>query len=120
MASIYKINKGVNKPIEFKGFKAQYITYLGIGLVILLLLFAMLYIMGINLYICILVVGGLGVGLFLTVFRLSLQYGEHGLLKRLARKYIPEYIRFRSRGLFLNLDSNLKNDKGRRRDGETH
>lgn len=120
MASIYKINKGINKPIEFKGFKAQYITYLGIGLVMLLLLFAALYIMGVNLYICILVVGGLDLGLFLTVFRLSLQYGEHGLLKRLARKYIPEYIRFRSRSLFLNLDSQLKYHKERRCNGKAN
>ena len=80
MASVYKINKGINKPIEFKGFKAQYIAYLAIGLVLLMILFALLYIVGINLYLCILVVGGLGTGLFMIVFRLSLQYGEHGLL----------------------------------------
>ena len=30
--SVYKINKGINKPIEFKGLKAQYIWYLGGGL----------------------------------------------------------------------------------------
>jgi len=28
MSSVYKINKGINKPIEFKGLKAQYIAYL--------------------------------------------------------------------------------------------
>ncbi|MBD0288989.1 MAG: DUF4133 domain-containing protein, partial [Flavisolibacter sp.] len=38
--SVYQINKGINKPIEFKGFKAQYIWYLGGGLVALLILFA--------------------------------------------------------------------------------
>jgi hypothetical protein len=32
MNSVYKINKGINKPIEFKGLKAQYIGYLGIGI----------------------------------------------------------------------------------------
>lgn len=32
--SVYQINKGINKPIEFKGLKAQYIWYLGGGLVI--------------------------------------------------------------------------------------
>ena len=38
--SVYQINKGINKPIEFKGLKAQYIWYLGGGLVALLILFA--------------------------------------------------------------------------------
>ncbi|MDB5129720.1 DUF4133 domain-containing protein, partial [Mucilaginibacter sp.] len=36
----YQINKGINRPIEFKGLKAQYIGYLGSGLVALLILFA--------------------------------------------------------------------------------
>ena len=60
--SVYKINKGINKPIEFKGLKAQYIWYLGGGLVILLILFAVLYIIGVNAFICvglIVVLGGI-------------------------------------------------------------
>ena len=45
-SSIYGINKGINKPIEFRGLKAQYIWYLAGGLVGLLVLFAILYISG--------------------------------------------------------------------------
>lgn len=51
--SIYHINKGINKPIEFKGLTAQYVTYPAIGLVVLLLVFAVMYIVGVNLFICI-------------------------------------------------------------------
>jgi hypothetical protein len=51
--SIYKINKGINKSIEFKGLKAQYIWYLGGGLVVLLILFAIMYIIGINAFFCV-------------------------------------------------------------------
>ena len=29
--SVYKVNKGINKPIEFRGLKAQYIWWLGGG-----------------------------------------------------------------------------------------
>ena len=36
--SVYSINKNSNKSIEFKGLKAQYIWYLGGGLVCLLIL----------------------------------------------------------------------------------
>lgn len=96
----YQINKGINKPIEFKGLKAQYIGYLGGGLVALLVLFAVLYLIGLAVYCCILVIGGLGSALFYKVFQLSHKYGEHGLMKRNARKYIPDHLKFRSRRLF--------------------
>jgi hypothetical protein len=42
--SVYRINKGINKPIEFKGLKAQYIGYLAAGLVLPLVMFAVMYI----------------------------------------------------------------------------
>jgi len=103
MGSVYQINKGINKPIEFKGLKAQYITYLAIGLVILLVLFAAMYIIGINLFICIAIIVVLGTALFMTVFRLSHKYGEFGLLKKAARRYIPVAIKSRSRRLFSSL-----------------
>ena len=97
---MYQINKGINRPIEFKGLKAQYIGYLGGGLVALLVLFAVLYLLGMAIYLCILIIAGLGSGLFYKVFELSHKYGEHGLMKRNARKYLPTYLKFRSRRLF--------------------
>jgi 4-hydroxybenzoate polyprenyltransferase len=96
----YQINKGINRPIEFKGLKAQYIAYLGGGLVTLLVLFAVLYLTGLAVYWCILVIAGLGSALFYQVFALSHRYGEHGLMKRNARKYLPTYLKFKSRRLF--------------------
>lgn len=97
---IYSINKGINKPIEFKGLKAQYIGYLGGGLVVLLILFAVLYLIGMAVYFCILVVACLGSLLFQQVFSLSHKYGQHGLMKRNARRYLPTYLKFKSRKLF--------------------
>lgn len=96
----YQINKGINRPIEFKGLKAQYIGYLGGGLVALLVLFAILYLTGLAVYWCILLIAGLGSALFYQVFALSHRYGEHGLMKRNARKYLPTYLKFKSRRLF--------------------
>lgn len=97
---IYNINKGINKPIEFKGLKAQYIGYLGGGLVVLLILFAILYLIGMAVYLCILIIGGLGSLLFQQVFSLSHKYGQHGLMKRNARRYLPAYLKFKSRKIF--------------------
>ena len=96
----YQINKGINRPIEFKGLKAQYIGYLGGGLVALLVLFAVLYLIGLAVYFCILIILCLGSGLFYKVFELSHKYGEHGLMKRNARKYLPTYLKFKTRRLF--------------------
>ena len=99
--SVYKINKGINKPIEFKGLKAQYIWYLGGGLVLLLILFVILYISGLSPFLCVGVIGILGALLFTWVYRISKQYGEHGMMKKLARKSLPSEIKSYSRRQFL-------------------
>lgn len=104
MATVYQINKGINKPIEFKGLKAQYIMYLGIGLVVLLLLFAIMYMLGVNLLICLMITGILGSALFLLTFRLSHEFGEHGLLKFLAKRKIPTFLKSSSRQPFIQLN----------------
>jgi len=103
MSSVYQINKGVGRAIEFKGLKAQYIGFLAGGLVGLLLLFALLYICGLNLFICLSLVFGLGFGLFVTVFRMSDRYGRYGLMKKMARRGIPACLVSRSRSLFRHL-----------------
>lgn len=103
MAIVYPINKGVSKPIVFKGLRAQYIAYLAVGLVALLLSFAVLYIAGLNLFIILPLIGVLGTALFMITFRLSQKFGEHGLMKFLAKKALPKYLRFTSRRIFTAL-----------------
>ena len=93
MSSVYQINKGINKPIEFKGLKAQYIWYLGGGLVSLLIVFAVLYICGVNPFICLAIIGVSGAMLFMYIYRLSRTYGEHGVMKKMARKGVPRSIK---------------------------
>ena len=101
--SVYKINKGINKPIEFRGLKAQYIAYLAGGLLALLVLFALLYICGVNTFICLGLVGVLGAALFLYTHHLSRRYGQHGMMKKVARKGIPQLLKARSRRIFVQL-----------------
>ena len=98
--SVYQINKGINKPIEFRGLKAQYIWYLGAGLVGLLIVFAVLYLLGLNTFICLGVIGIAGTGLFIYIYRLSNTYGEHGLMKKMARRSIPTLVKSNSRKVF--------------------
>jgi hypothetical protein len=101
--SVYNINKGINKPIEFKGLKAQYIGYLAGGLVVLLILFSILYIIGVNMFICLGIIISLGTVLFMFVYKISNQYGQYGLMKRAARRSIPSQVLCGSRRLFIQL-----------------
>jgi len=98
--SVYQINKGINKSIEFKGLKAQYIWYLGGGLMILLILFAALYIIGINSFVCIAIILIAGSGLIIKIYRLSNKFGEHGMMKTIAKRKVPDVIKLSSRRIF--------------------
>ncbi len=105
--SVYNINKGINKPIEFKGLKAQYIGYLGVGLVVLLVLFAILYIAGVNMFICVGLILILGTVLFVFVYQISNQYGQYGLMKKAAKRGIPSHLLCASRRPFVYLSNKL-------------
>ena len=91
--SVYEINKGINKPVEFRGLKAQYIWYLGGGLVTLLIVFAILFICGVNIFICLGLIVVLATFLFIYVYKLSREYGQYGLMKKIAKKAVPHTIK---------------------------
>lgn len=88
----YQINKGAGKPTEFKGLKSQYLFIFAGGLVVVFLLFVILFVAGVDQWICIpfgVISGSLLVWL---TFRLNARYGEYGLLKVLAEKRHPRYL----------------------------
>lgn len=99
--SVYQINKGINQSIEFKGLKAQYIWYLGGGIVILMILFAVMYIIGLPSIVCIGLIGVLGTILIVKMYKMSNQYGEYGMMKALAKKQVPKRIKVISRRVFM-------------------
>src|SRR4051794_21232890 len=97
--SVYKINKGINKPIEFKGLKAQYIWYLGGGFVVLLISFVVMYLVGVNTYVCLIIIILSGTILFIRIHQLSRKYGEHGMMKKIAQRGVPKVIKCNSRSI---------------------
>jgi hypothetical protein len=103
--SNYIINKGINKSMEFRGLKAQYIWYFGAMVIVLLVLFAAMYIAGANTYFCIALVGVGGTFGTMRLYSLSQQYGEHGMMKAIAKKRVPAQIKSYSRKIFQQLDS---------------
>ncbi|MXV50424.1 DUF4133 domain-containing protein [Pedobacter sp. HMF7647] len=103
MASVYRINKGVGRPVLFQGLKGQYIAWFCAGLVGLLVCFAVLYVMDVRLWLLLPLVFGLGLGIFRLVFYLNGRFGEHGLEKLMAARRMPASLRFSGRRLFTGL-----------------
>ena len=90
--SNYNINKGIGRTVEFKGLKAQYLFIFAGGLLGTLILVMILYMAGVNSYICLLLgTGGASLIVWQT-FSLNQKYGEHGLMKIGAIKRHPRYI----------------------------
>lgn len=93
----YPVNKGIGRSVEFKGLKAQYLFIFVGGLLSLFVLFVILYMIGIDQWICI----GFGVVsasvLVWQTFALNARYGEHGLMKLGATKSHPRYLLNRRR-----------------------
>lgn len=110
--TVYPINKGINSSLEFRGLKAQYIWYLAGGLVAVLILFAILYISGVNAYMCIAIALVTGGGLFVYVYKLNNQYGQYGLMRKAAQRKVPKTIKCQSRKKFVREGSDGKKFRG--------
>jgi hypothetical protein len=93
----YAINKGVGRPAEFKGLKAQYLFIFAGGLLAVFVLFVVLYMAGVAQWLCIALGVALALGLVWLTFTLNNRYGQHGLMKLLALKGHPRYITSRRR-----------------------
>lgn len=104
---IYPINKGINRSIVFRGLKGQYIWYAGAAAFIVMILYALMYVCGVNTYLCLLIAVCLAAASLMTVYQLSAIYGEHGLTKALASRKVPRILKARSRKHFI-----LKNKLG--------
>tara|TARA_R110002033_G_scaffold170872_1_gene214620 strand:+ start:56 stop:388 length:333 start_codon:yes stop_codon:yes gene_type:complete len=88
----YNINKGIGRTVEFKGLKAQYLFLFAGGLLGTLILVMILYMVGVNSYIC-LFLGAGGASLIVwQTFALNKKHGEYGLMKIGAKKRHPRYI----------------------------
>lgn len=106
----YPINKGIGRSPEFKGLKSQYLFIFAGGLLALFVVFVIMYMAGIDQWICI----GFGVisasVLVWATFRMNTKYGEWGLMKLHALRNHPRYIINRRKFLRL-FSSTIKNRK---------
>lgn len=93
MNSVYQLNKGVDKPLVFRRLTAQYIWWLGGGMLCCLILFALLYLLGVSMLVCVLLVFILAGGWIWLVYCLSERYGKYGMMKKMAASAIPKWVK---------------------------
>lgn len=88
----FEINRGIGRNVEFKGLESQYLFVFAAGLLAVFVVFVILYMAGVNQWVCI----GFGVVsatlLVWLTFRLNAKYGAHGLMKIAAGKQHPRYV----------------------------
>ena len=88
----YNINKGIGQSVEFKGLKAQYLFIFAGGLLAVFVLFVILFLAGVNQWVCI----GTGVVsaslLVWQTFALNRRFGEYGLMKLMAKRSRPRFL----------------------------
>ncbi len=88
----FTINKGINKPVEFKGLKSQYLFIFAGGLLGIIILFMVMYMSGVPQTACFgfaLITAPL---LIWQTFSLNRKYGSHGLMKLQSVKRYPRRL----------------------------
>ena len=88
----YQVNRGIGKPVEFKGLKSQYLFIFCGGLLAVFVVFIVLFMAGVNQWLCIGFIVSASLLLVWQTFRLNAKYGTHGLMKAAARKRHPRFI----------------------------
>ncbi|MCL2738351.1 MAG: DUF4133 domain-containing protein [Bacteroidales bacterium] len=88
----YPVNRGIGRPAEFQGLKAQYLFIFAGGLLGVFIVFVVMYMAGVHQWVCI--AFGVSAALILVygTFHLNKKYGEHGLMKAQARRNHPRYV----------------------------
>ena len=72
--------------MEFKGLKSQYLFIFAGGLLAVFVVFIVLFMAGVNQWLCIGFIVSASLLLVWQTFRLNARYGTHGLMKAAARQ----------------------------------
>lgn len=107
----FNINKGIGRPAEFRGLKAQYLFIFVGSLLAVFIVTVVIYMIGIPQMICVgfgLISGSV---LVWATFHLNGKYGQYGLMKVQATKNHPHYISNRRRLQRLFTYIKCKEDK---------
>lgn len=90
MPRYYQINKGILKPLEFQGLRAQYIAFAIAGFVVAFILYMIIAFVNSTIAIVVAVIVGL-TSIGLSIY-LNEKFGTDGLSKRMAQNGCSKYI----------------------------
>jgi bacteriorhodopsin len=105
----FSINKGIGKPAEFKGLKSQYLFIFAGGLLGLFIVFVVMYMAGIDQWMCIVFGVTAALTLVYGTFYLNNKYGEYGLMKAQSKRNHPRYVINRRNFFLLFQQSQIRN-----------
>ena len=88
----FPVNRGIGRPAEFQGLKSQYLFIFAGGLLGLFIVFVIMFMAGVNQWICIIFGVTAASTLVYGVFYLNKKYGEHGLMKAQSRRNHPRFV----------------------------
>lgn len=88
----FEINRGIGRNVEFKGLESQYLFIFAGGLLAVFVVFVILYMAGVNQWVCIGFGAGAATLLVWLTFRLNARYGAHGMMKATAKRQHPRFI----------------------------
>jgi len=88
----FSVNRGIGSPAEFQGLKSQYLFIFAGGLLGLFIVLVVMFMAGINHWICLFFGAAAAAILVYGTFHLNKTYGEHGLMKTLAKRNHPRYV----------------------------
>lgn len=89
--STYQVNRGVGKPIEFFGLRAQYVLYL-IFLNFLIIIFSFILSMVLNAVVALFIGIVSSLLAICSCYRLNNIYGEYGLVQKFAYRNVIKHI----------------------------
>ena len=87
----FEINRGIGRNVEFKGLESQYLFIFAGGLLAVFVVFVILYMAGVNQWVCIGFGAGAATLLVWLTFRLNARYGAHGMMKAAAKRQHPRF-----------------------------
>jgi len=85
----FPVNRGIGRPAEFQGLKSRYLFIFAGGLLGLFVVFVVMFMAGVNQWICILFAVKAASASVYGTFYLNRKYGEHGLMKTQAKRNHP-------------------------------
>ena len=88
----FSINRGIGNSAEFNGLKSRYLFIFAGGLLGLFVVLVVMFMAGINQWVCILLGVVSALVLVYGTFYLNQKHGEYGLMKTMARRNHPRYV----------------------------